>query len=45
MKNNSKNQEVTASQIHIPQVSIGMPVYNGKNFIREDLDALNVAAS
>lgn len=28
------------SKDHIPKVSIGMPVYNGENFIREALDSL-----
>jgi len=37
MKNHS---ELTVITKHIPQVSIGMPVYNGEKFIREALNSI-----
>ena len=40
MQINPEHQSPDSQEMHIPKVSIGMPVYNGEEYIRKALDSL-----
>jgi glycosyltransferase involved in cell wall biosynthesis len=40
MQTSPENQTSSSQETHIPNVSIGMPIYNGEKYIRQALDSL-----